>query len=880
MVDEDAEIEKMILAEIIRAKKVKDQEKLKAKNQKKKLLAMKKKGSTQIDDEPEFSDEVPDSDYYSDEIEIEESEEEKETNGKKVENETKKDNLSQIGYSLDKPSSNPAFKNMSLSDFFGQTLPSTGSNKNLDSLQVMNKMKEQSNGASMLDDSQVNDIPEEHDDQEDDSMDTTMPLQTQQTQPVGSFTQKMASIDEDYAAVGSGSDEDDLLEKKKFLLSSQNLLPDTQVDEEHHSGPASSFEDTPKRNRKDSFMNSLGDPASTSTVPINTGADSVRSTQDLNDSLGFFPRLRRSRKKIVESDDDEDDGNEADQSDSDSDNDDSDDEEEEEDEETKKLILAKLKEQKKLEEMKRIKKEREFKAKGLSKIMENEAEESEDEYKGLGGAEGEGSDKENSEDEKMLDDLTKITVNEDKMREVLAKNNIEFDNAMFKRVYKDLKTGGFRNRRAKDGAYEIELSDDEDQLFAQYYQRRRKAKEEAERLQNRTLATLSKDKKSKAFYETIMNPTKTTTSSFQFEDVVESDLNEDSSDSQEENPFLEKKAPVKEKSPDSVVPPPTEATATESITSAQPNQNSTTSSTTTSGTSFTTKKRKRLLTAAQIRSKISFIDEEDHVDYTAAPTVNLDGGDGNGFVSFSEDSDNDSVEELKAIREKSHIKLTSPTHYKKMRKLNAPSKSSHHHSRRSSKSKSSTTKPAATTTTPTKQNQPVTLDSSPIADISIISEQDISLDGAADGLSLLSKRTTSITESFRRQFGPNRTVMSATGKQLQEIKVTTSARPMSGSSGYLAVGVGEKKRFGFGSGSGSASGSGSESSSFASRSGSAMGSFGSFGKKSGSRNGSGLNTVVENVVGVGNGKVAKIQESLKVARKRGGLSGLFKSGFN
>ncbi|GME82928.1 unnamed protein product [Ambrosiozyma monospora] len=91
---------------------------------------------------------------------------------------------------------------------------------------------------------------------------------------------------------------------------------------------------------------------------------------------------------------------------------------------------------------------------------------------------------------------------------------------------------------------------------------------------------------------------------------------------------------------------------------------------------------------------------------------------------------------------------------------------------------------------------------------------------------------------------------------------------MSGSGGYLAVGAGDKNRF--------RSGSGSESGSFGSRSGLGMGSFGSFGKK----NGSGLATVVENGGGVGNGKVAKIQESLKVARKRGGLSRLFKSGFN
>ncbi|GMF05762.1 unnamed protein product [Ambrosiozyma monospora] len=154
-----------------------------------------------------------------------------------------------------------------------------------------------------------------------------------------------------------------------------------------------------------------------------------------------------------------------------------------------------------------------------------------------------------------------------------------------------------------------------------------------------------------------------------------------------------------------------------------------------------------------------------------------------------------------------------------MRKLNAPSKSTHHHSRHSSKSESkssTTTKPGATT--PTKQNQPITLDSSPMtADISITSEQDTSLDGAEDGLSLLSKRTRSITESFRRQFGPNHTVMSSTGKQLQEIKVTTSARPMSGSGGYLAVGAGDKNRF--------RSGSGSESGSFGSRSGLGMGSF-------------------------------------------------------
>ncbi|KAG7742897.1 hypothetical protein KL923_000512 [Ogataea haglerorum] len=176
-----------------------------------------------------------------------------------------------------------------------------------------------------------------------------------------------------------------------------------------------------------------------------------------------------------------------------------------------------VREAKRLAEQKRRHRERELQSKGLNQIMENEAEESEDEWQGMGGRDGEISDEENSEDEKMLNDAA-IDVNSDAIREALLRNEVAADDEMVKKIYKDIKTGAFRKRRARDGAYELELSDDEDQQILEYYNRRRLEQQRQQMMQSKDVKELAKDSNRKAFFDTIME---TEESSYQFEEEPE-----------------------------------------------------------------------------------------------------------------------------------------------------------------------------------------------------------------------------------------------------------------------------------------------------------------------------------------------------------------------
>ncbi|KAG7837355.1 hypothetical protein KL943_001394 [Ogataea angusta] len=189
-----------------------------------------------------------------------------------------------------------------------------------------------------------------------------------------------------------------------------------------------------------------------------------------------------------------------------------------------------VREAKRLAEQKRRKRERELRSKGLNQIMENEAEESEDEWQGMGGRDGEISDEENSEDEKMLNDAT-IDVNSDAIRQALLKNEVAADDEMVKKIYRDIKTGAFRKRRARDGAYELELSDDEDQQILEYYNRRRLEQQRQQMMQSKDVKELAKDSNRKAFFDTIME---TEESHYQFEEEPEEPAEEDNADEDDE----------------------------------------------------------------------------------------------------------------------------------------------------------------------------------------------------------------------------------------------------------------------------------------------------------------------------------------------------------
>ncbi|KAG7908891.1 hypothetical protein KL906_003122 [Ogataea polymorpha] len=205
-----------------------------------------------------------------------------------------------------------------------------------------------------------------------------------------------------------------------------------------------------------------------------------------------------------------------------------------------------VREAKRLAEQKRRKREQELRSKGLNQILENEAEESEDEWQGMGGYDSEISDEENSEDEKMLNDAA-IDVNGDAIREALLKNEVAADDEMVKKIYKDIKTGAFRKRRARDGAYELELSDDEDQQILEYYNRRRLEQQRQQMLQSKDVKELAKDSNRKAFFDTIME---TEESSYQFEEEPEEPDDEDNvgdEDEEEEALVMPKKRKITRK---------------------------------------------------------------------------------------------------------------------------------------------------------------------------------------------------------------------------------------------------------------------------------------------------------------------------------------------
>ncbi|KAH3660073.1 hypothetical protein OGAPHI_007278 [Ogataea philodendri] len=215
-------------------------------------------------------------------------------------------------------------------------------------------------------------------------------------------------------------------------------------------------------------------------------------------------------------------------------------EQESEDEVSKQATREAIREAKRAVERKRRAREKELRSKGLHEIMENEAEESEDEWKGMGGHDGEMSDEENSEDERMLNDEA-IDVDNDKIRAALIKNEVEADDEMVKKIYKDIKTGAFRKRRARDGAYDLELSDDEDQQILDYYNRRRLEQQKQQMLQSKDISELAKDQTRKAFFDTIVE---TEENSYQFEEEPEEDDQEEESDEDEDRLVMAKKRKI------------------------------------------------------------------------------------------------------------------------------------------------------------------------------------------------------------------------------------------------------------------------------------------------------------------------------------------------
>ncbi|QPG74243.1 hypothetical protein FOA43_001568 [Brettanomyces nanus] len=655
-VSDEKEIMKMMKEESERNKMIAQRER--EKEERTKMIL---EGNLPIDDE---LDESEDENEEADEEEEEEEEEDPPEENVSVTNETQvtTGNESHISFQPENGSVNH-FKDMkmSFSDMFDQTLPQNKSFDGLKGVEVVRKLQSIQNKTG-------------------DTPDVSFRDDSNTSDWLGSkanISNVSFSIIEPEAPVTETKEESQLVEEKKRLLDSQNFLPKTQADDDEDSQDEGSDE-----------------------------GDGDERDGEINNGVGLRRRKLREAsainleegKDIVSSDNDE--------------------EVVYEDDETRKLRLMRM------EEAKRGEKERmhalhlEFKEAGMAEILENEAVESEDEWQGIGGADGERSDQENSEDEKMLDDSTKIVVDEDRIRANLAQHDIQADDEMVKKIYRDLKTGAFRKRRAHDGAYELDLDDDEDDYMREFYEHRKKEYLQKQYQKDASLRQLSKNQSCRAFYETIATDS-AKSSSFAFEDIMDEE---------------EKKCddPFRDDDEDEVAKQHKDVGSNDE---SDDNEEL-----------LIRPKKKRRLTAAQVRSMISFLDDDEN-----------EGGHEEEIPGLGSD---DGVEEIRYIKEHSRVKV---------RQLVAPGKKpmKKHSSKKDAMDLESTQETGGENSGDTN-TQPI----------------DDDIDG---GMSLLASRERSVAASFRHQAKRNIRYSTTTGHEVHEVTVTVGSRPTMHTKGSVTV---------------------------------------------------------------------------------------------
>lgn len=194
-------------------------------------------------------------------------------------------------------------------------------------------------------------------------------------------------------------------------------------------------------------------------------------------------------------------------------------------------------------ELQARKRRKELEKSGARSMFDGEAEESEDEWKGLGGVDGEFSDIANSEDEKMIDNNLNIDLQDDEIRKKFMEEYQIKDQRELEKLLDDIKNHKLIKRvGANNNGFDIELSDEEDQLLAAY--RKQKLIEQQQRLlQNKKLQALSKDEKSKAFFDTIQDKHEVI--------VIDSDSDVEAFGDATGNPFVEGKNESSKKKPSS-----------------------------------------------------------------------------------------------------------------------------------------------------------------------------------------------------------------------------------------------------------------------------------------------------------------------------------------
>lgn len=146
---------------------------------------------------------------------------------------------------------------------------------------------------------------------------------------------------------------------------------------------------------------------------------------------------------------------------------------------------------------------KEMEHKGVKNVVEGEAEESDDEWKGVGGVDGDDSDQANSDDEKMIDNAFNLDLNDEEVRKKFMEQYHIKDRKELEKLMDDIKNHKL-TKRARGNGFDIELSDEEDELLMAY--RRQKLQEQKQRLMaNQKLHKLAKNDRAKAFFESIQD---------------------------------------------------------------------------------------------------------------------------------------------------------------------------------------------------------------------------------------------------------------------------------------------------------------------------------------------------------------------------------------
>lgn len=226
-------------------------------------------------------------------------------------------------------------------------------------------------------------------------------------------------------------------------------------------------------------------------------------------------------------------------------------------EESMKKLQKEYEDRLRRKELKSRKKRKELERRGLKKLVEGEAEESEDEWQGLGGIEGDFSDDQgNSEDEKMIDNNFLLDLNDDAVKKKFMEQFKIKDTKDLEKLLDDIKNHRLSKRGAGNG-FDIELSDEEDELLMRY--RQQKLKQQNEKfLANKKIRELAQQEKSKAFFQSIQEDSFVLRIEEEDEEEVDStpqagnatqkdtDINDEDEDEEEDLELtLEKKQPAK-----------------------------------------------------------------------------------------------------------------------------------------------------------------------------------------------------------------------------------------------------------------------------------------------------------------------------------------------